>query len=155
MYEAIGGACSQLKTFILRHEGYLVDAFGNHSKTGDAIGIASMKQLRHLSLVCIDITNDELMDIIDSCPYLEHLCVSYCYNIAVNDDELRAKCARIKTVKLTHYHDDRFDCRECSEYPNQDTDECCCAEEFQPLESDFSNDSDESWWDEFEASDSD
>lgn len=78
---------------MLCHAGYILDEFGNHSKSGDALGIGTMKQLRHLNLECINITNEELVTIVDSCPHLEHLCIRDCYNIVV-DDALRAKCAR-------------------------------------------------------------
>ncbi|XP_037468444.1 putative F-box/LRR-repeat protein 23 isoform X1 [Triticum dicoccoides] len=100
VYEAISRARSQLKLFVLAHPGYFLHPNGSYGfHDGDVLGIATMKQLRHLSLDCVNINNAELVSIIDSCPYLEHLCMRNCYNI-VADEALRAKCARIKTLKL-------------------------------------------------------
>ncbi|XP_037469789.1 putative F-box/LRR-repeat protein 22 [Triticum dicoccoides] len=106
VYEAISRACSQLKLFVLAHPVYFLHPDGSYGfHDGDVLGIAMMKQLRHLSLDCVDINNAELVSIIDSCPYLEHLCMRYCYNI-VADEALRAKCARIKTLKLKPVSDE-------------------------------------------------
>uniref|UniRef100_M8CM78 F-box domain-containing protein n=1 Tax=Aegilops tauschii TaxID=37682 RepID=M8CM78_AEGTA len=122
VYEAISRACSQLKLFVLAHPGYFLHPNGSYGfHDGDVLGIATMKQLRHLSLDCVDINNAELVSIIDSCPYLEHLCMRYCYNIVANE-ALRAKCARIKTLKLRPMSDETAD-------PNQgrhsDPNDCC------------------------------
>ncbi|EMS68448.1 hypothetical protein TRIUR3_00780 [Triticum urartu] len=124
VYEAISRACSQLKLFVLAHPGYFLHPDGSYGfHDGDVLGIATMKQLRHLSLDCVDINNVELVSIIDSCPYLEHLCMRYCYNIFA-DEALRAKCARIKTLKLKPMSDETAD-------PNQgrhsDPNDCCFA----------------------------
>ncbi|XP_020197227.1 putative F-box/LRR-repeat protein 23 [Aegilops tauschii subsp. strangulata] len=68
---------------------------------GDAIVATDRAclRLRHLRLVCTEITNKELMAIVDICPCLEYLSVVNCYDI-VGDDALRAKCAAIKTLEL-------------------------------------------------------
>ncbi|KAE8784434.1 hypothetical protein D1007_41987 [Hordeum vulgare] len=71
VYEAISRACSQLTLFVLAHPGYFMRPDGSYGfQDGDVLGIATMKQLRHLSLDCVDINNAELVSIIDSCPYL-------------------------------------------------------------------------------------
>lgn len=68
---------------------------------GDAIVATDRAclRLRHLRLVCNEITNEELMAIVDICPCLEYLSVVNCCDIVV-DDALRAKCAAIKTLEL-------------------------------------------------------
>ncbi|VAI94054.1 unnamed protein product [Triticum turgidum subsp. durum] len=112
VYEAISRACSQLKLFVLAHPGYFLHPDGSYGfHDGDVLGIAMMKQLRHLSLDCVDINNAELVSIIDSCPNLKHLCMRYCYNI-VADEALRAKCARIKTLKIKPMSDETA-CNDC------------------------------------------
>jgi hypothetical protein len=107
-YEATGVACgANLKRLALRK--------GWHDLRGGALGIATMRELRDLSLVGSDITTDELVAVIDGCPHLERLCVRDCYNVVV-DDALRAKCARIGTLtlpsvqdKLARYYSDDYD----------------------------------------------
>ncbi|TVU43205.1 hypothetical protein EJB05_09652, partial [Eragrostis curvula] len=70
---------------------------------GEAIGIAAMLELRSLTLTRCDLTNDDLAVILDGCPHLELQSLTGCYNIAV-DEALKAKCARIKTLKLPVFH---------------------------------------------------
>ena len=44
-------ACSQLKLFVLAHPRYFQHPDGSYGfRDGDVLGIATMKQLRHLSL---------------------------------------------------------------------------------------------------------
>ncbi|GJN39461.1 hypothetical protein PR202_gb28582 [Eleusine coracana subsp. coracana] len=63
-YEVTGKACVHLKHFTL----------AGWCKRGAALGIAAMGNLQNLSLVRIDVENDELAAIIDSCPHLETIC---------------------------------------------------------------------------------
>uniref|UniRef100_A0ACD5U3B3 Uncharacterized protein n=1 Tax=Avena sativa TaxID=4498 RepID=A0ACD5U3B3_AVESA len=69
-----------------------------------ALGIATMHELRELTLVESDITAEELEAVIEGCPHLEHLCLIDCWNLVV-DAALRAKCARIKTLELCFHED--------------------------------------------------
>ncbi|KAF8675190.1 hypothetical protein HU200_047855 [Digitaria exilis] len=64
--------------------------------------IARMHQLRSLQLFRINLSNERLAAILDGCPHLEYLDVRNCCNI-IMDDNLRAKCARIKKKKLLVY----------------------------------------------------
>uniref|UniRef100_J3MR30 Transport inhibitor response 1 domain-containing protein n=1 Tax=Oryza brachyantha TaxID=4533 RepID=J3MR30_ORYBR len=61
--------------------------------------VATMRQLRHLAVGGKPIRNEDLTAIVDGCPHLELLDVSECAGLHV-DGALRAKCARIKTLKL-------------------------------------------------------
>lgn len=88
---------------------------------GDAIvatGRACLR-LRHLRLVHIVITTEELMAVVDGCPCLEHLSVVNCHNIAV-DDALQAKCATVKTLELPTSQDDHHISDVCSWMPDWD-----------------------------------
>ncbi|XP_037409422.1 putative F-box/LRR-repeat protein 23 [Triticum dicoccoides] len=96
-YEATGVACeATLKRLVLRK--------GWYDQRGGALGIATMRELRDLSLVGSDITTDELAAVVDACPHLERLRVNDCYNVVV-DDALRAKCAGIKDLTLPSVQD--------------------------------------------------
>ncbi|CAL5003511.1 unnamed protein product [Urochloa decumbens] len=98
MYEATGKACPQLKRFSLRRECFRFSL--NYSRrVAETLGIAVMRELRSLTLVSSNITNDELGAILDGCPRLETLCLRDCYKV-IADGALRAKCARIKTLTL-------------------------------------------------------
>ncbi|XP_040244402.1 putative F-box/LRR-repeat protein 9 [Aegilops tauschii subsp. strangulata] len=65
----------------------------------EVAGISLMHELRYLSLARSEITNEELMAVVDACPCLEYLSVVDCYNI-VADGALRAKCATVKMLEL-------------------------------------------------------
>lgn len=98
-YEVTGIACVHLKRFMLRRLVFDVK-WGAH-------GIATMHQLRYLTIVGGNINNEELRTVIDSCPHIERLCVRLCFNMVV-DDALRARCDKIKTVIFPGLHDDEF-----------------------------------------------
>ncbi|KAF8662516.1 hypothetical protein HU200_056111 [Digitaria exilis] len=99
VYESTGKACPQLKRFSLRRECFRFSL--NYPRpVAEALGIAAMCELRSLSLTSSNITNDELVAILDGCPRLEILCLRDCYKVIADDDTLRAKCARIKTCTL-------------------------------------------------------
>ncbi|XP_040384508.1 putative F-box/LRR-repeat protein 23 [Oryza brachyantha] len=71
--------------------------------------LAGLRQLRRLTLrgIGFDSSKDELMAIVDGCPYLELLDLSCCWFLFHVDDALLAKCARIRTLKLPpSYSDD-------------------------------------------------
>ncbi|CAO2164106.1 unnamed protein product [Urochloa humidicola] len=98
VYEATGRSCPQLKHFRLRRECFRFSL--NYSRrVAEALGIAAMRELRSLTLISSNITNDELVAILDGCPLLENLCLRDCYKV-IADSTLRAKCARIKTLSL-------------------------------------------------------
>uniref|UniRef100_A0ACD6A060 Uncharacterized protein n=1 Tax=Avena sativa TaxID=4498 RepID=A0ACD6A060_AVESA len=79
-YLATGAACgANLKRLGLRK--------GWYDQRGGALGIATMRELRDLSLVGSDVTTDELVTIIDGCPLLERLCVRDCYNASTTPCE--------------------------------------------------------------------
>jgi len=61
-----------------------------------------MSGLRSLTLTSSNITNDELVAILDGCPHLETLCLRDCYKV-IADADLRANCAGIKTLALPEY----------------------------------------------------
>ncbi|CAO2142143.1 unnamed protein product [Urochloa humidicola] len=95
VYEAAGKACPQLKRFRL----YKMAPTFDREPSGDALGVAAMHELLTLVLFGSDITNGELASVLDGCPHLENLDLRGCLNIVV-DDELQARCARIKSLVL-------------------------------------------------------
>ncbi|CAO2189460.1 unnamed protein product [Urochloa humidicola] len=103
VFQAVGQACPELKHF----------RFNRYNKDDDAMGIACMHGLRTLQLFGNSLTNDGLTAILDNCPYLESLDIRHCFNI-IMDDTLKAKCARIKTLKLPSDSTDDYDFPVCS-----------------------------------------
>ncbi|CAL4997238.1 unnamed protein product [Urochloa decumbens] len=61
--------------------------------------VARMHGLRSLQLFASSISNNELAGILDGCQQLESLDIRHCFNISMNE-EMQAKCARVKTVRL-------------------------------------------------------
>ncbi|CAO2209881.1 unnamed protein product [Urochloa humidicola] len=98
VYEATGKACPQLKYFSLRRECFRF-SLNYPRRIAESLGIAVMRELQSLTLVSSNITNDELVAILDGCPRLEILCLRDCYKV-IADGALRAKCTRIKTLTL-------------------------------------------------------
>ncbi|KAI4988843.1 hypothetical protein ZWY2020_036160 [Hordeum vulgare] len=91
----------------------------------DAAGILAMRELRHLRISRSEIRNEELMAVVDGCPFLQHLSVAECPNIVV-DDALRAKCATVETLELPASQDlgdlDAYEFGSLSYYVNVDND---------------------------------
>ncbi|XBH93185.1 hypothetical protein VPH35_084161 [Triticum aestivum] len=99
---ATGRACLRLKRLVLDK------TWRRRWDSGEVAGISMMHELRHLSLARSEITNEELMAVLDSCPCLEYLSVVDCYNI-VADSALRAKCGTVKTLELPTSQDHLYD----------------------------------------------
>ncbi|KAF8774999.1 hypothetical protein HU200_005048 [Digitaria exilis] len=99
VYEVAGELCPQLNHFRLSKR-----CFNNYRELNmdkDALEIAScMHSLRSLQLCRNAITNEGLESILDSCSHLESLDICHCFNIDMSET-LLAKCARIKTIKLS------------------------------------------------------
>ncbi|KAF8775034.1 hypothetical protein HU200_005084 [Digitaria exilis] len=109
VYESTGKACPQLKRFSLRRECFRFSLnyprrVAYPDRYREARGFRAMRELRSLSLVGSSISNKELEAILDRCPHLETLFLRDCYAIKVAaGSNLRAKCARIKTVTLRQF----------------------------------------------------
>jgi hypothetical protein len=91
VYQVIGKTCTQLRRLEL-----------HHGSREQALGIAALEGLRDLALVGGAIDDGDLAVIVDSCPQLERLHVTGCFKI-VGNTVLRAKCARIKALRLQTY----------------------------------------------------
>jgi hypothetical protein len=91
IYEVIGRACLRLKRLMLKR--------GLCDLQGGLLGLTTMRELRCLTIVMGDITTEELLAVVKSCPYLERLCIRHCREIVLND-ALRAKFSHIKKLNL-------------------------------------------------------
>ena len=107
VFELISKACPQLKHFGHTKERYgiMYGRWPDDTDYGEALAIARMHELRSLQLFRIDLSNGGLAAILDCCPHLEYLDIRNCRNVSMDDNILRAKCARIKTKKLRTYGD--------------------------------------------------
>ncbi|KAM0824536.1 hypothetical protein ACQ4PT_070139 [Festuca glaucescens] len=101
VYEVIGIACPHLKSFRLSYPCFYSIEDAEYNKDEEAMGIATMSALRSLQLFGRELTNKGLTAILDNCTHLEHLDIRHCFNIYF-DTTLRAKCARIKTMRPPH-----------------------------------------------------
>uniref|UniRef100_J3MR34 F-box domain-containing protein n=1 Tax=Oryza brachyantha TaxID=4533 RepID=J3MR34_ORYBR len=99
VFETVGRACPQLKRFRLSECGFYSMEEYEDINDDEAMGIASMTQLRSLQIFGNSLTNAGLEDILDNCPHLESLDIRHCFNVFM-DDTLQAKCARIKALRL-------------------------------------------------------
>lgn len=77
------------------------------SKDDEPLGISSMHGLRSLQLFGNNFTNKGLTAILDNCTHLESLDIRHCFNV-IMDDTLRAKCARIKKLRLPYDSTDDY-----------------------------------------------
>uniref|UniRef100_A0ACD5XD08 Uncharacterized protein n=1 Tax=Avena sativa TaxID=4498 RepID=A0ACD5XD08_AVESA len=112
VFGVIGKACPQLKRFrFSKDEFYDFEAIG-YDRDDEAMGITAMHELRSLQLFGNCLTNKGLSAILDNCLHLESLDIRHCFNVNM-DDTLRAKCARISTLRLPHdSHDYDFQVHE-------------------------------------------
>ncbi|KAJ3703547.1 hypothetical protein LUZ61_007252 [Rhynchospora tenuis] len=134
LMRAIGAECPQLKRLKLESP-FNRGIYGNKSLL-NILGIPqTMLQLEWLELAvsCITTTNEELLKILERCPNLEILDLQDSVEIAVSEDDIRARCPRIHTVLLPPrdeiynglYVDDDDDIREGYwDYYNDSEDDC-------------------------------
>jgi hypothetical protein len=101
VFEIVGKSCRQLKHFRLNDHSFHSFEYSGFYKDGEALGIATMTELRSLQIFGNNLTNKGLTAILDNCPHLESLDLRHCFNVKM-DDALRTKCARLKTLKLPH-----------------------------------------------------
>ncbi|KAL6596940.1 hypothetical protein ACP70R_047074 [Stipagrostis hirtigluma subsp. patula] len=127
---AVAKACPRLKHLRLSlKEIIYFDSFG-YDRIDDtqAMAIATMHQLRSLQLINGDLSNRGLAAIVDSCLNLESIDIRNCRNISM-DGTLRAKCARIKTMKMIMDHTHYYERQDID--PNLPINECdTCYEHF-------------------------
>ncbi|CAL5007867.1 unnamed protein product [Urochloa decumbens] len=69
-----------------------------------------MRKLRSLQLFANSIHNKELAAILDGCRQLEYLDIRHCFNVSMND-EMRDRCARVKTVRQPEDSMEDYDLR--------------------------------------------
>nr|CAB3452925.1 unnamed protein product [Digitaria exilis] len=109
LFDVVSKACPRLKHMRHSHTSYIYCACCP-LRAGDdreAMGIATMHEIRSLRLVHNNLTNQGLTAILDNCRHLESLEIRNCCNIVI-DDALRAKCAHIKSLKLVWYIGDEY-----------------------------------------------
>lgn len=103
-----GKSSRRMKRLDVRCCGGVFPAYSDRDGDGDEpSGIATMRELRHLTLEGVGVRKEDLMAIVDGCPQLELLHVSRLpgLNAAVDDDDdaLRAMCYGIKSLTLRPY----------------------------------------------------
>ncbi|KAL6658879.1 hypothetical protein ACP70R_002919 [Stipagrostis hirtigluma subsp. patula] len=97
VYEDVAEVCPQLKSFRLNSKCFNCNR--QRYKDKYALAIAKMHRLRSLQLFANALTNKGLEAILENCPHLVSLDIRHCFNINM-DAALRAKCGRIKTLRL-------------------------------------------------------
>uniref|UniRef100_A0A0E0ARS3 F-box domain-containing protein n=1 Tax=Oryza glumipatula TaxID=40148 RepID=A0A0E0ARS3_9ORYZ len=104
VYAAVAEACPRLRRLEVRRDpAWRDDDDGGDHHRRRPLGIAAMRELRHLTLVGVaGVGDDELAAIVDGgCPHLEVLHVSECPGLAAVDvAALRAKCGGVKELTL-------------------------------------------------------
>ncbi|CAL4997245.1 unnamed protein product [Urochloa decumbens] len=90
------GACPLLKRLRLNKH-----SFHWESDIGDteAMEIAKMRGLQTLQLFSNSLGNAGLVAILEGCVGLQSLDIRHCFNVEMND-KMRAKCARLQTLRL-------------------------------------------------------
>uniref|UniRef100_A0ACD5WIZ1 Uncharacterized protein n=1 Tax=Avena sativa TaxID=4498 RepID=A0ACD5WIZ1_AVESA len=99
VFGVVGKACPQLKRFRLHRDGFYYLDTRDYDMDQEALGIATMHELRSLQLSGNRVTNKGLEAILDNCHHLESLDIRRCFNVNM-DDTLRAKCVRISSLRL-------------------------------------------------------
>lgn len=102
---AAAEACPLLKRFRLNKY-----CFHWRSGIGDseATEIGKMRGLQFLQLFGNSLGNDGLTTILRGCVRLESLDVRHCFNVEIND-QVRAECARLQTLRLPDDSVDDYD----------------------------------------------
>ncbi|XBI20935.1 hypothetical protein VPH35_062128 [Triticum aestivum] len=95
----VGKACPQLKRFRLNKDVFYDFEASDNDRDDEAMGIATMHELRSLQLFANRLSNKGLTAILDNCPHLESLDIRHCFNVCM-DNTLHAKCDRISTLSL-------------------------------------------------------
>ncbi|CAL5007837.1 unnamed protein product [Urochloa decumbens] len=97
----ISEACPLLTCLRLNHDRfyYLRMPFMGGWCKCKSTEVARMRRLRSLQLFGNSIRNEELSAILDGCRQLESLDIRHCLKVRMND-EMRARFARVKTVRL-------------------------------------------------------
>ncbi|TVU07336.1 hypothetical protein EJB05_47386, partial [Eragrostis curvula] len=112
MLRSVCQACPNLKKLVLIYAEVLdldicnADDYCMQPMDGE---IPLMHELHTLELCECDLSARGLNSILDSCPVLESLQITGCFNKHDIDKELQAKCARVKNLSLPTnlYHSDR------------------------------------------------
>lgn len=106
LLESVCKACPYLKKLglTLPEDPEAADSDGNMKiHDGGMCEIPIMCELRSIKLFEFDLTADGLTAILVNCPVLESLHVSGYYIGNETDEELRAKCARVKDLSLPQF----------------------------------------------------
>lgn len=102
--EVIGDACPLLKRFRLSQGSFYSERVDDSA----AMAIAMMPELRSLQLTADSLTNSGLELVLNGCPHLESLDIRSCYHVCM-DDDMQAKCSRIKTLRHPEDSMDDYD----------------------------------------------
>ncbi|CAL5003462.1 unnamed protein product [Urochloa decumbens] len=106
-YDSIGKACPHLQIFRQVNEPsafeeMIYSEYADRDSTradAEALGIASMTELRTLQLQHSNISNSGLAAILDGCPHLESLDVRQCLCLRI-DATMRARLTSLKSLRL-------------------------------------------------------
>ncbi|KAL6658877.1 hypothetical protein ACP70R_002917 [Stipagrostis hirtigluma subsp. patula] len=103
VYEVIGKACPHLRLLRVNPSTPGVVCKGGilQRDNEEALGIATMCQLRSLELSGSQLETARLVAIIDNCPHLEYLDIRRCWFVRM-DCVPKAKRAKIKMLRLPH-----------------------------------------------------
>ena len=109
----VGAACPLLTRLRLSHDRFY---YFRPGVTGgsEAAEIAAMPGMRSLELFANSLGNGDLAAILDGCRRLEHLDIRHCFNVTMDDGEMRARCARVKTVRMPEDSMEGYDLRYAS-----------------------------------------
>ena len=67
--------------------------------------------MRSLELFAGSLGNGDLAAILDGCRQLEHLDIRHCFNVTMDDGDMRARCARVKMVRMPEDSMEGYDLR--------------------------------------------
>nr|TKW08479.1 hypothetical protein SEVIR_6G030700v2 [Setaria viridis] len=99
-------ACPRLKKLKLTFSPCFDEGYGDDEQLVlDIIeqGIPMMSELLSLQLFQCDLTTEGLASILDNCPLLESLHITGSFKYYEMDDELQAKCTRVKNLTIPKY----------------------------------------------------